>query len=330
MTTDTDTLREALENTTAWLEGPQLGTWPYLESEYFYADKRKHIEANRLALTTLSKPEPAAVGEGRQFAYLHDTVEFDHPQHGRGHFFTPDCIKELPLLVPTPTSEAISPPDAPHWQPMTNTAWLDGRDVELLAHDMVVSARYCGGEWTAETPVQPREYSGAVWSCFDDQFQFEIEEVSKDAAEWCHGPVKAWRMPTIQASSEPCPPDARAVVEACAKALERIAQPLDCGCVPCVGQCRSQVALECEVEERQEIARQALASLQHLVADDSELRCRIQDALLATLGNTYDCNRVWAAWGVGTMDQDDFVPVLDRLEELVDEIFAALQSGASK
>jgi len=45
-------------------------------------------------------------------------------------------------------------------------------------------------------------------------------------------------------------------------ALQRIAQPLDCGCVPCRGQCRSQVALECEVEERQDIARAALAKAQ--------------------------------------------------------------------
>lgn len=51
-----------------------------------------------------------------------------------------------------------------------------------------------------------------------------------------------------------------------------------------------------------------------------ELRVAIQRGLIATLGDTYDCNRVWSAWGVGTMDQDDFVPVLDRLEELIDAI----------
>lgn len=58
--------------------------------------------------------------------------------------------------------------------------------------------------------------------------------------------------------------------------------------------------------------------------DEGELRCRIQGALLATLGDTYDCTRVWEAWNIGTMDRDDFVPVLDRLEELVDEIATAL------
>lgn len=63
--------------------------------------------------------------------------------------------------------------------------------------------------------------------------------------------------------------------------------------------------------------------------DDGELRCRIQDALLATLGSTYDCTRVWYAWGVGTMGEDDFRPVLDRLDELVDEIAAAVPAPPS-
>ncbi len=52
----------------------------------------------------------------------------------------------------------------------------------------------------------------------------------------------------------------------------------------------------------------------------SELRVALQRGLLATLGDTYDCTRVWEAWGVGTMDQDDFLPVLDRLDELIDAL----------
>ncbi len=51
-----------------------------------------------------------------------------------------------------------------------------------------------------------------------------------------------------------------------------------------------------------------------------ELRVEIQRALVAELGDTYDCTRVWSAWSYGTMDEDDFVPVLDRLEELIDSI----------
>ena len=57
-----------------------------------------------------------------------------------------------------------------------------------------------------------------------------------------------------------------------------------------------------------------------LASQRQKLRVSIQRALIATLGDTYDCTRVWSAWSVGTMDQDDFVPVLDRLDELVDEI----------
>lgn len=43
------------------------------------------------------------------------------------------------------------------------------------------------------------------------------------------------------------------------KALERIARPHDCGCVPCTGQCRSQIALEITVEEMQALARAVIA-----------------------------------------------------------------------
>jgi hypothetical protein len=53
--------------------------------------------------------------------------------------------------------------------------------------------------------------------------------------------------------------EVRATVDDLLKALARIAAPLDCGCVPCCGQCRSQYALEIELEERQDIARAAIA-----------------------------------------------------------------------
>lgn len=58
----------------------------------------------------------------------------------------------------------------------------------------------------------------------------------------------------------------------------------------------------------------------------AELRVAIQRALLTALGDTYDCTRVWSAWGVGTMDEHDFVPVLDRLDELIDEIVAEISA----
>jgi hypothetical protein len=38
-------------------------------------------------------------------------------------------------------------------------------------------------------------------------------------------------------------------------------------------------------------------------------------------GDTYDCTRVWSAWGIGTMSEDDFVPITldeERLYEIAD------------
>lgn len=84
--------------------------------------------------------------------------------------------------------------EAAKWRGISaDTAWLDGRDVVIRVRDMEVSARYCPGEWSDDTPITPREYSGAVWSCFDDKFQIEIEECSKDPKQWCHNGVTHWR-----------------------------------------------------------------------------------------------------------------------------------------
>lgn len=55
----------------------------------------------------------------------------------------------------------------------------------------------------------------------------------------------------------------------------------------------------------------------------------VRDAIAASLGDTYDCTRVWSAWSVGTMSQDDFVPVVendDRLQEIAEAALDA--SGA--
>ena len=66
------------------------------------------------------------------------------------------------------------------WKPMTDTAWLDGQDLVIFAHGMEIQARYYPGEWSEDTPISYREYSGAVWSAFDDAVTFEIEECSHD------------------------------------------------------------------------------------------------------------------------------------------------------
>lgn len=89
------------------------------------------------------------------------------------------------------------------WHPLSDTRWLDGRDVILLAHNMEVQARYCAGEWSDDTPINPREHNGAVWSCFDDEFQIEIEEVSPDPTEWWHGPATLWRELTPRPDTSP-------------------------------------------------------------------------------------------------------------------------------
>lgn len=43
------------------------------------------------------------------------------------------------------------------------------------------------------------------------------------------------------------------------EALGRIAVEVQCGCVPCVGQCTSWPAMQCEFDGRVEVAREALA-----------------------------------------------------------------------
>lgn len=55
---------------------------------------------------------------------------------------------------------------------------------------------------------------------------------------------------------------------------------------------------------------------------------RIEAVLIEALGNelgdSYDCTRVWEAWAIGTMAQDDFEPVGDRLDEIVAALVAAI------
>jgi hypothetical protein len=99
-----------------------------------------------------------------------------------------------PALVNGAASvSALTGFDQAQWHPMERTDWFDGRDVVLLANGMEVQARYCPGEWSEDTPIAAAEYDGAVWSCFDDAFQFEIEEISSDPAVWCHGEATHWR-----------------------------------------------------------------------------------------------------------------------------------------
>jgi hypothetical protein len=53
----------------------------------------------------------------------------------------------------------------------------------------------------------------------------------------------------------------------------------------------------------------------------------VRDAVADSLGGAYDCLRVWSAWGVGTMGEDDFQLVTDdsdRVEEIAQAAVDAL------
>ncbi|UVS95683.1 hypothetical protein [Burkholderia glumae] len=53
----------------------------------------------------------------------------------------------------------------------------------------------------------------------------------------------------------------------------------------------------------------------------------VRDALAQALGDTYDCTRVWSAWGYGTMGEDDFSPIAEDDHRLQELAFAALEAG---
>lgn len=41
------------------------------------------------------------------------------------------------------------------------------------------------------------------------------------------------------------------------------------------------------------------------------------------LSESYDCTRVWSAWGYGTMGEDDFTPVINRIDQIASELARA-------
>jgi hypothetical protein len=61
-----------------------------------------------------------------------------------------------------------------------------------------------------------------------------------------------------------------------------------------------------------------------VIADSATLRERLIGALTADLGDSYDCIRVWSAWGVGTMTEDDFAPVTNRVDDIVDSLLRVI------
>lgn len=72
----------------------------------------------------------------------------------------------------------------------------------------------------------------------------------------------------------------------------------------------------------------AMAQKQEAPEPAPEIRTVLRDALASGLTMAYGCSRVWSAWGVGTMSQDDFYPASeceDLLDELCDLAIAALR-----
>ncbi|KVD80771.1 hypothetical protein WS62_25970 [Burkholderia sp. ABCPW 14] len=57
-----------------------------------------------------------------------------------------------------------------------------------------------------------------------------------------------------------------------------------------------------------------------------ERREQVCEAIGSTLGNAYDCMRVWSAWGVGTMSADDFRLVADDPERVAEIADAAINA----
>lgn len=75
------------------------------------------------------------------------------------------------------------------------------------------------------------------------------------------------------------------------------------------------------------IARHADEAGAQELTVDPETREQVCTAVAESLGDAYDCTRVWAAWDVGTMSQDDFHRVADddgRVGEIADAAIVAL------
>ncbi|WP_429499489.1 hypothetical protein ACQUFY_21710 [Robbsia andropogonis] len=65
------------------------------------------------------------------------------------------------------------------------------------------------------------------------------------------------------------------------------------------------------------------------VMDDEDIRNAVRDAISEAIGcSAYDCTRVWSAWGFGTMGSDDFAPIVDSEERLLEITDAAI--GAAR
>ena len=78
------------------------------------------------------------------------------------------------------------------WQPI-ETAPKDGTPILIKTPIGVVEAWFAKGQWTAATPYSEAEYEGAVWVCYDDKFEIEVEETetgyTSEATHWMPIPI---------------------------------------------------------------------------------------------------------------------------------------------
>lgn len=62
-------------------------------------------------------------------------------------------------------------------------------------------------------------------------------------------------------------------------------------------------------------------------------RNKLRDVLIGEFSkqffDSYDCLRVWEAWQVGTMSQDDFVPISERIENIADDLLYEIKKASS-
>lgn len=58
--------------------------------------------------------------------------------------------------------------------------------------------------------------------------------------------------------------------------------------------------------------------------DAVEVKSGLIDYLRSELSGAYDCTRVWSAWSYGTMSEDDFTPLDDRIEDIASSILSHL------
>lgn len=67
--------------------------------------------------------------------------------------------------------------------------------------------------------------------------------------------------------------------------------------------------------------------------EQDEVRDRVRDAVAEALDGVYTCGRVWSAWSVGTMSEDDFAPAGeddDVVDNIVDAALGAMKTATNE